>query len=180
MSLDQLIIQCEKQNVKAQESLYRYYANMLFSICLKYSSNRTEAEDSLQDAFITIFKNIGQYKSTGSFEGWLKRIAINTVLQKHRKHRVFEIVNEDILETPDIEIEEDEVPLDFLLKIIQDLPHRYRLVFNLYVLDSYSHSEIAKLLNISVGTSKSNLARARLILKNKVQEKNALDHVKSN
>ncbi|OED44863.1 RNA polymerase subunit sigma-70 [Flavobacteriaceae bacterium (ex Bugula neritina AB1)] len=169
MSLDQLIKKCKKQDAKAQEQLYRLYGSKLFSICLKYSDNYANAEDTLQDAFITIFAKISQYKGQGSFEGWMKRITINTALQKYRKQKVFEIVNEEQIEAVEIEIDEDNVSLDYLLQIIQQLPDRYRLVFNLYVLDGYSHKEIAEMLDISVGTSKSNLARARYILKEKIE-----------
>ena len=117
-----------------------------------------------------IFDKIPQYKNKGSFEGWMKRIAINTALQKYRKQTVFEIIKEDHLKEPEIEIDEDAVSVDFLLEIIQQLPDRYRQVFNLYVLDGFSHKEIAEIMNISTGTSKSNLARARVILKEKIED----------
>jgi RNA polymerase sigma-70 factor (ECF subfamily) len=137
---------------------------------LKYSRNYAEAEDNLQDSFLTIFNKIEQFKHKGSFEGWLKRITINTVLQRYRNEKVFDIVNENTIEDEEIEINEDGFSLDFLLQIIQELPDRYRLVFNLYVLDGYSHKDIADMLNINVGTSKSNLARARQILKQKIED----------
>ena len=169
MTLDELILRCKKQDVKAQGALYKRYSGILFSICLRYSPNKTEAEDNLQDAFLTIFKKIEQYKGKGSFEGWIKRITVNTVLQKYRKQRVYNIEDEaQIEQEDDVTIDAETVPLDFLLKIIQELPDRYRLVFTMYVMDDYSHKEIAKMLGISDGTSKSNLARARGILKNKI------------
>jgi len=146
---------------------------VLFSICLRYSPNKTEAEDNLQDAFLTIFKKIEQYKGKGSFEGWIKRITVNTVLQKYRKQRVYNIEDEaQIEQEDDVTVETETIPLDFLLKIIQELPDRYRLVFTMYVMDDYSHKEIAKMLGISDGTSKSNLARARGILKTKIDNYN--------
>jgi len=173
LTLDELIIQCKKQDAKAQGELYTRYNRALFAICLRYSPNYTEAEDNLQDAFLTIFKKMGQYEGKGSFEGWLKRIAVNTVLQKYRKQRVFEIVDEaQIEDETDDEVESEGIPLSFLLKIVQELPDRYRLVFSMYVLDGYQHKEIAEMLGISDGTSKSNLARARNILKAKVEEFN--------
>jgi len=140
-------------------------------MCLKYAPNAMEAEDSLQDAFITIFQRIGQFKGKGSFEGWLKRIAINTVLQKYRQKRLYDLPNDAVLEAQqDLALTpiDESLPLTFLLEIIQQLPERYRLVFNLYVLDGYTHKEIAELLNISDGTSKSNLARARQLLQQKI------------
>ena len=170
MTLDELIIQCKKQDAKAQGELYKRYSGILFSICLRYSPNYSEAEDSLQDSFLTIFKKVDQFKDRGSFEGWIKRITVNTVLQKYRKKRVFDIAREDqIPDEIDVEVEDEEIPLDFLLKIIQELPDRYRLVFTMYVMDDYAHKEIAKMLGISDGTSKSNLARARMILKTKIE-----------
>jgi len=172
--LDELIIQCKRQDAKAQEELYKRYNGILFAICLRYSPNYTEAEDNLQDAFLTIFKKIGQFEGKGSFEGWIKRITVNTVLQKYRKQRTFDLVNEEEIEDEeDIEVEDEGVPLQFLLKIIQELPDRYRLVFSMYVMDSYQHKEIAKILGISDGTSKSNLARARAILKKKIEAYNS-------
>ena len=166
MSLEQLIEQCKKNDAKAQSQIYKLYASKLFSISLKYSRNHAEAEDNLQDAFVTIFKKIEQYKYKGSLEGWMKRIAINTALQRYRSVGVFDIVNEDQIEDVSIEFDDDEtIGIDYLLQIIQELPDRYRLVFNLYVLDDYSHKEIAEMLDISDGTSKSNLARATIDFK---------------
>jgi RNA polymerase sigma factor (sigma-70 family) len=174
LTLDELIIQCKKQDAKAQGELYQRYSSTLFSICLRYSPNYVEAEDNLQDAFLTIFKKVEQFKDKGSFEGWMKRITVNTVLQKYRKQRVFDIAREDQIEDKiDVEVEDEGIPLDFLLKIIQELPDRYRLVFTMYVMDDYSHKEIAETLGISDGTSKSNLARARMILKTKIENYNS-------
>jgi len=171
VSLEQLIKKCINQDAKAQSQLYKQYASKLFSLCLKYSKNYAEAEDNLHDAFITVFSKIDQYKNKGSFEGWLKRIAINTSLQRYRENvGVFDIVNEGNIEDVTVDINDEDVNIDFLLQIIQELPDRYRLVFNLYVLDGYSHVEISELINISAGTSKSNLARARMILKEKIED----------
>jgi RNA polymerase sigma-70 factor (ECF subfamily) len=142
----------------------------LFSVCLKYSRNYAEAEDNLQDAFVTIFNKMSQYKSKGSFEGWLKRITINTALQCYRNKGVFDIINENNIEDVTLDVEDDDITIDYLLQIIQELPDRYRLVFNLYVLDGYSHKDIASMLDITTGTSKSNLARARQILKDKIEK----------
>ena len=179
MSLNQLIENCRINDTKAQGELYKLFSSKLFSISLKYSRNYAEAEDNLQDAFLTIFNKIDQYKNKGSFEGWLKRITINTVLQRYRNEKVFDIINENVAEEVEVEIDENDVSLDYLLKIIQELPDRYRLVFNLYVLDGYSHKEIAEMLNISIGTSKSNLARARQILKDTIQNYKATQSLQS-
>ncbi len=169
MTLEQLIHECTKQNTKAQEQLYRLLAPKLFAVCLKYSRNYEEAQDNLQEGFLILFEKINQFKNIGSFEGWAKRIFINFILQQYRKQNVFEIISENIVDDAEIEIDEENISLEFLTQIIQELPDRYRLVFNLYVLDGYSHKEIADLLNITIGTSKSNLARAKAILKNKIE-----------
>lgn len=169
MSLNQLIENCKTNDTKAQGELYKLFSGKLFSTSLKYSRSYAEAEDNLQDAFLTIFSKIGQYKNKGSFEGWIKRITVNTVLQRYRNEKVFDIINENTAEEVEIDIEEDTISIDYLLSIIQELPDRYRLVFNMYVLDDYSHKEIAEMLNINIGTSKSNLARARQILKNTIE-----------
>ena len=170
MSLEKLINRCKQRDIRAQSEVYQLFAGKLFALCLKYSKNYQEAQDNLQDGFITIFNKIDQYKFKGSFEGWLKRIIINTALQKYREKNVLNLISEEIPEEIEVETDELDISLDYLLKIIQELPNRYRLVFNMYVLDGYSHKEIAELLEISDGTSKSNLSRARYILKKKVEE----------
>ena len=179
MSLEQLIIKCKKNDAQAQSQIYKLFSSQLFSLCLKYSKNYAEAQDNLQDSFVTIFKKIDQFSNKGSFEGWMKRITINTALQRYRSVGVFDIVNEDQIEDVAIENYEEDISLDFLLSIIQQLPDRYRMVFNLYVLDDYSHQEIADMMDISTGTSKSNLARARRILKEKIENYKAQDHSQS-
>lgn len=170
MSLEQLIKDCKKNDTKAQSQIYELFSGKLFAVCLKYSRNYAEAQDNLHDSFLTVFNKISQYKDKGSFEGWLKRITINTTLNRYRTKGVFGLVGEDNIEDVSIEIDDDDLSIDYLLSIIQELPDRYRLVFNLYVLDGYSHKQIADMLNISVGTSKSNLARARMLLKEKIEE----------
>jgi len=170
LDLKELINDCKNNNRKAQEQLYRLYSGKLFAVCLKYSRNYAEAQDNLQDGFLIIFQKIGQYAFKGSFDGWLKRVMINNVLQQYRQQTFLSLVNEDIAEDYEIELDDDDISLDYLLKIIQELPDRYRLVFNLYVIDGYSHAEIAEMLNINIGTSKSNLARGRMILKEKIEQ----------
>lgn len=169
MSLEQLILDCQKKNIKAQEQLFRLFSSKLFAVCLKYSRNYEEAQDNLQDGFMMIFDKIGQFSFKGSFEGWAKRLMINNALQYYRKENFLKIINEEIADEEVVEIDDAHISLDYLLGIIQDLPDRYRLVFNLYVIDNYAHKEIAELLNINIGTSKSNLSRARAILKQKIE-----------
>jgi len=125
-----------------------------------------EAEDNLHDSFMTIYSKIRQYESKGSFEGWIKRITVNTVLQKYRKEEFLTVISENTAEAETVVTSEDtDVSLPTLLRYIQELPNKYRLTFNLYILDGYSHKEIAGMLGTSIGTSKSNLARARILLK---------------
>lgn len=168
--MEKLIRKCVQKDRKAQEHLYQLFSGKLYAICLKYSRSQIEAQDNLQDSFVTIFNKIKDYRFKGSFEGWLKRVTINTVLQKYRKEYMVELVSEDIEEEVTIDVDKDrDVSLEYLLQIIQDLPDKYRLIFSLYVLDGYSHKEIASMLNISIGTSKSNLFRAKKILKNNIE-----------
>lgn len=174
MGLKDLIRRCKQNNRNAQEELYRIYAARLFGVCLKYSDNYQQAEDNLQDGFVTIFEKISQYKDEGSFEGWMKRILINTALQKHRKQKVYALTNEDNIPEEEVEIETDNLSVNFLLKCVQELPYRYRQVFNMYVMDGYSHREISQMLKISEGTSKSNLARARMALRDKIERKESI------
>jgi RNA polymerase sigma-70 factor (ECF subfamily) len=141
-------------------------------VCLKYSRTYQDAQDTLQDSFLMIFKDIKKFKHKGSFEGWAKRVTINVALQKFRKKSIlkFDTIEENQLTEEEITVDVDEknISLSFLLSLINELPPKYQLVFNLYVLDGYSHQEISEVLNISTGTSKSNLFRARKLLQNKI------------
>ncbi len=168
MNLDELIAGCKENDLKAQAAVYQLFSAKFFGVCMKYSSSYAEAQDNLQDGFLIIFDKIKQYSGKGSFEGWAKRIMINNALQKFRGQRYLEVVNENIPDETELDLDDDSVSLDFLMKIIQELPERYRLCFSLYVLDGYSHNEISEMLNIATGTTKSNLARARMILKEKI------------
>ena len=169
MSLEQIIADCKKNHPKAQEQLYKLFAKKFFGVCLKYSRNYDDAQDNLQDGFIIIFKKIEQFSGKGSFEGWAKRILINNALLRFKDIRFLEILDDNIADV-ELEIDDDNISLDYLLQIIQELPDQYRIVFSLYVLDGYSHKEISEMLKISTGTTKSNLYRARLILKEKIEK----------
>lgn len=170
MDLEELIHKCKKGERQAQAELYRRYSGILFGMCLKYSKNKTEAEDNLHDSFMTIFSKIDQYGFQGSFEGWIKRITVNTVLQKYRKEQHLNVVSENIGEETEVDSEGADISLSTLLGYIQELPNKYRLTFTLYVLDGYSHKEISEMLGTSTGTSKSNLARAKMILREKIEK----------
>ena len=170
MILEKLISECQKNQPKAQEQLYRLFEKKFFGLCLKYSSSYADAQDNFQEGFLIIFRKIHQYSGKGSFEGWAKKILINNALQKYKGVRFMEVLNDNIPDV-DVEIDEEELSLDYLMQIIQELPDQYRIVFSLYVLDDYSHQEISEMLSISTGTTKSNLHRARLLLKEKIEKK---------
>lgn len=173
MNLEDLIKSCIKQNRKAQEELYHLYKETLFVLSLKYCQNQTEAEDNLHNAFIEIFTNIKKFKNNGSFEGWMKRITINKAIDSYKKS--YQLVPVSDKTFANTEIEENDLEmysLEYILSLIQNLPNQYRLVFCLYELDNYSHLEISKMLSISEGTSKSNLHRAKMILKEQIKSNN--------
>lgn len=177
MDLESLLQGCKKNNRQAQSELYHQYKDILYLVSLKYCRNITEAEDTLHDAFIIIFNNIKSYSGKGSLEGWMKRIVINKSIDKYKKNKLFiNDLKETFLTAEDVEISENtDISLNVLLEYIQQLPDQYRLVFNLYQLDGYSHKEIAKMLSISESTSKSNFHRAKVCLKEKIENHNYLN-----
>lgn len=167
----ELIEACLIGNSIAQKVLYDTYSSVLFGICIRYSKKEEEAQDILQDSFIKIFTKLDTYQYTGSFEGWLKRIVTNTSIEYYRKKINTEQVDE-IGFNPYLAVDSDKVlEVEELLKMIQELPEGYRIVFNMYAIDGYTHGEIATKLNISEGTSKSQLSRARAYLQRKLKEK---------
>ena len=170
MNLEDIIKGCKKNNSKAQGELYRLYKDVLFVLCLKYCRDEAEAEDVLHNAFIKIFTKINSFKNVGSFEGWLKRITINIAIDSYKKNTKLLPIKDDYIEDTYLTEEEaDQLSPDYILTLIQQLPDQYRLTFSLYELDNYSHKEIAEMLTISESTSKSNLHRAKVILKEKIR-----------
>jgi RNA polymerase sigma-70 factor (ECF subfamily) len=163
---------CLNGNRRDQELLYRRHAPKLYAVCLQYSGNDEEARDILQEGFIKIFENLTHYKYEGSFEGWMRRIIVNTALERFRsRHNLYRVDDIDQIPEPDAEPDnEDYSGLEAvdLMEIIRELPPKYRMVFNLFAIEGYSHKEISQMVNISEGTSKSNLARARIILQRRV------------
>ena len=168
----EIIDGCLVGDRRDQELLYRRHAAKLYAVCLQYSGNDEEARDILQEGFIKIFENLQYYKYEGSFEGWIRRITVNTALERFRsRHNLYRVDNIDLIPEPDAEPDNDDysgLEAKDLLSIIRELPPKYRMVFNLYAIEGYSHKEISKMMNISEGTSKSNLSRARLILQRRV------------
>lgn len=163
---------CLKGNRRDQELLYRRHAPKLYAVCMQYSGNDEEARDILQEGFIKIFENLIHYKYEGAFEGWMRRIIVNTALEKFRsRHNLYRV--DDIDQIPELDAEPDSedysgLDAEDLMEIIRELPPKYRMVFNLFAIEGYSHKEIGQMVNISEGTSKSNLARARIILQRRV------------
>jgi RNA polymerase sigma factor (sigma-70 family) len=157
---------------RMQERLYERYAPKMYSVCLRYASNSDDAQDLLQEGFIKVFKNLDKFWHEGSFEGWVRRVFVNTCIE-HFRRKVY--VN-SITENEEKTIEDASVSvLDTLaerdiIQLIRELSPGYRTVFNLYVIEGYSHKEIGELLGISEGTSKSQLARAKVLLQKKVQD----------
>lgn len=167
----ELIEACLKENPSAQKLLYDKYSSKLYGICLRYCKNEEEAQDILQDSFIKIFTKLHTYQFTGSFEGWLKRIATNTSIEYYRKKIDTGDVDE-IVFNPYLSVDSDKgLEVEELLKMIQELPEGYRMIFNMYAIDGFNHGEIAKKLGISEGTSKSQLSRARAYLQKKFKKK---------
>lgn len=168
--LGKLIKECAAGKSRAQARVYELFAPKMFGVCLRYSRDSTEAEDNLQEGFLKIFEKIDTFRHEGSFEGWIRRIMVNVSLEKFRKQHILHPV-EDVTVFEEAQFSNDiiaSISAKDLLNLIQELSPRYKMVFNLYVLEGLNHKEIAEEMQISVGTSKSNLARARLILKKKV------------
>jgi RNA polymerase sigma factor (sigma-70 family) len=170
--IKKIIKGCLAGDRRDQELLYRRYASKLYAVCLQYSGNDEEARDILQEGFIKIFEHLGHYKHEGSFEGWMRRITVNTALEKFRsRHNLYRVDDIETIQEPDAEPENNDyagLEANDLLEIIRELPPKYRMVFNLYAIEGYSHKEIGKMVKISEGTSKSNLSRARIILQRRV------------
>ena len=167
MTEKELIRRCKKKNAKAQKLLYKQYHGSLLGICMRYGKSKAEAEDILQMAMMKIYKNIDSYSGKGSFEGWMKRIVINMAVDNFRKnHKYYYHENiDDISESTNLSDEiSDSLAAKDILKTIQQLPPGYRLVFNLYAIEGYTHKEIALKLGISESTSKTQLMKARLKL----------------
>jgi RNA polymerase sigma factor (sigma-70 family) len=170
----QLVEGCKHQRRVAQKEVFSKMYGKLFGICMRYADDPEEAKDILQNGFIKVFNGIENYKGDGSFEGWIKRIVVNTAIDNYRRKKVKPIITDSELtdrlgdETEDEDDTEslyNKIPVAEVMSAVQRLSPAYRTIFNLYVLEGYNHNEIAEMLEISVGTSKSNLSKARLNLR---------------
>lgn len=169
--LEILIKGCKKGRPKSQEELYRRFACAMYGICLQYASSEEDAQDIMQEGFIKVFAKLDQVKNPAAFPGWIRRLMINTALEKYRSQVILQRVDDlkgEIHEESDDGIF-SELTSEELVALIQTLSPKYRMVFNLYAIEGYSHQEISEELGISVGTSKSNLSRARGILQEKIR-----------
>lgn len=158
-------------NRRMQELLYKTYSPKMYGVCLRYSGNADDAQDILQEGFVKVFRNLSRFRKEGSFEGWIRRIFVNTAIEHYRR----KVNMYPVTETQENTVEDkdwsalDRLAMKDLLEMIQELSPGYRTVFNLYVVEGYTHKDIADMLGISEGTSKSQLARAKAILQNVIR-----------
>jgi RNA polymerase sigma factor (sigma-70 family) len=169
-----LVKECLNENPKAQKALFDKFAPKMLSVCLRYIKNTEKAEDVLQDGFIKVFVNLLNYKHSGVLEGWIRRIIVNTCLDELKKNKklLLNISVEEVeykLESNDFVLEQ--MMADDLLKLIQSMPEGYRVIFNMFAIEGYTHQEIATKLGISESTSKSQYLRARAYLKNRIEKR---------
>ena len=169
---DDLINGCLAGDRRMQELLYQRFSPKMYAVCLRYASNADDAQDLLQEGFIKVYRNLGKFRKEGSFEGWMRRVFVNTAIEHYRKKvnlnsisdREEQTIADNSLNVLDQLGEQD------IIQLVQELAPGYRSVFNMYVIEGYSHKEIGEIMGISEGTSKSQLARAKAILQKKVEE----------
>ena len=176
MTDDDILNGCKQQNRIAQQELYLRYGGKMLVVCLRYTRNRAEAEDLLQEGFIKVFKHIHDFRNEGSLEGWIRRIMVNTALKQLSKQRPVFIEDTNISFELDNNWSNalDKISEKELLQRIGNLPVGYKMVFNLYVLEGYSHAEIAELLKIKESTSRSQLVKARMMLQKIIVKEDAV------
>ena len=168
----EIIIGCLAGNASSQRMLYKRFAGKMFLVCLRYMRSREEAEDILHEGFMNVFEKLRQFKSDGSFEGWIRRIMVNKSIERLRTlshmHVMINIeeIDEEFISAEDIL---SSIASKDLLSMIQELPFYSRMVFNMYIFEGMKHKEIAEQLGVSLSTSKSNLSYARTILKRKIR-----------
>lgn len=171
-NIENIIEGCRLKNPRAQHLLYEQFNARMYGVCLRYSGSVEDAQDVLHEGFLKIFEKIGQFQAKGAFEGWIRRIMVNTALEKYRNRYKIINIQDNIIEAEQHGYEElaENLTAQELMQFVQELSPKYRLVFNLYAIEGYSHKEISIMLNITEGTSKSNLFRARAILQEKVKK----------
>ena len=170
-TLDGLIKRCRAGERKAQELLYKQFASKMLGVCFRYATDKMEAEDMLQDGFIKVFQKMDSFRDEGSFEGWMRRIMVHSSIEYYRKHhKMMQLVDLDDAgsETNTDPLACAKLEATDLLRLIHQLSPGYRIVFNLFAIEGYSHKEIAAIVGISEGASKSQLSRARSILREQI------------
>jgi RNA polymerase sigma-70 factor (ECF subfamily) len=169
---------CLQNNATMQKMLYDKYAAKMHGIALRYTHDQEEAKDILQDGFVKVFQNLNKFKGTGAFEGWLRRIFVNTAIEHYRKkNNTYEIQESHEESITDHDVSAlDKIATAEILNMVKALPNGYRTVFNLYAIEGYTHKEIAEMLNISEGTSKSQYARAKGLLQEKIKNHEKTSH----
>lgn len=175
MTNEQLIKKCLDGNARAQKMLYEQFGPKLMGVCYRYATSTEEAQDLLQDGFIKIFEKLDKYSGIGSFEGWMRRIVVNTALDNIRKNKKFLLhtdINNADYKLPSNDFIEERLAAQDLLKVLQSIPLGYKTIFNLYAIEGYSHKEIAEQLNITTSTSKSQYSRAKALLRDKITKLN--------
>lgn len=172
ISENDLIKGCINRDSRMQEELYNRFAPKMYAVCLRYSNNTDDAQDLLQEGFIKIFKNLDRFRAEGSFEGWVRRVFINTSIEHYRrKVNLFSTSEKEQTLIQDSSWNAlDKLAEKDIIKLVQELSPGYRTVFNMYAIEGFSHKEIGGILGISEGTSKSQLARAKGILQKKVEQ----------
>jgi len=163
---------CILGNPRFQKMLYDRYSPKMYALCIRYAGNTDDAKDILQDGFVKVYANMNRFKGTGSFEGWIRRIVVNTAIEHFRKkHTLNEIDEKTQNQLIDHEANVfNQLAAKDMLEMIRAMPAGYRAVFNLYAIEGYTHKEISDMLNISEGTSKSQFARARAWLQNEIKK----------
>ena len=177
-TIEDLLEGCKTGNRKMQEVLYRQTSSKMLAVCMRYAKDRMEAEDILQIGYIKVFQKVGEYRGEGSFEGWIRRIMVNAAIESYRKNlRGMSVVPiEDAYEQPATGFDFSRLGMQDLMKVIQKLADGYRMVFNMYAIEGYSHKEISETLGISEGASKSQLSRARAILREEIMKMEGINY----
>lgn len=173
-TLDELIEGCVKSDSRAQQALYERFSPMMFAVCLRYVKEVAEAEDVLLKAFMKVFENMKKFRADGSLEGWIRRIVVNEALMYLRQNKILHLTADVKTVHTVPAVKADHLEAEDLFNLVQQLPVGYRTVFNLYAIEGYAHAEIAEMLNISEGTSKSQLSRAKMMLRNLIEQQENL------
>ena len=169
-----LVNECVKGNARAQRMLFDKFAGKMMTVCLRYAKNTDQAEDVLQDGFVKVFMKLSDFKKEGSLEGWIRRIMVNTALDQIRKEVKFkgDLDIEDVgYKLENNAFIEEEMMAEDLMKLVRAMPDGYRVVFNMFAIEGYSHAEIAETLGVTENTSKSQYSRARAYLRDRLEKK---------